>query len=238
MDRNNNPRWDGRAILQIGDLLITPTTNARNCSSQNLCHILNCPFTQYGSDPNIICLTMRNTATDPTHIDKELISSTAKVAIKHTLSLTVVEPTDEESGYEAINYLNMAYPTLDRAVLYEPKLAREKLPCLPITEENGEIRRQKCYHNIIAEYNDIVEFLIVNFDADQHPLHMHGSFFHVLEQGFAQLNKTTGLAIDKTPNVVCDDDDINCECVNCTVNTLLVKDTTIIPSGGYNYLYS
>ncbi|CAF2127690.1 unnamed protein product [Rotaria magnacalcarata] len=234
MDKNNNRRWHARAILQVGNNPQTrPTTLARTCSPQKPCYTLNCPFTQYGSDPNTICLTMHNMTTDPAHVDQELIADSTKVTIKHLLSLTVVGPTEHESGYEAINYLNMAFPRSDQPILNNPKLAREQLPCSDYILEGSEIKRQKCYHNIVAEYNDIVEFFIVNFDSDQHPIHLHGSFFHVLDQGFALLNKTTGLFLANNPDVECDEDDMKCVCNNCKTTTRLVKDTTIVPSGGY-----
>ncbi|CAF4020025.1 unnamed protein product [Rotaria magnacalcarata] len=81
MDKNNNRRWHARAILQVGNNPQTrPTTLARTCSPQKPCYTLNCPFTQYGSDPNTICLTMHNMTTDPAHVDQELIADSTKVA--------------------------------------------------------------------------------------------------------------------------------------------------------------
>ena len=169
---------------------------------------------------------MQNMTTAQSYFDQELVSANASVTIKRSLSLTMVEPTDEKAGYESINYISMHYPALDQPILYIPKTAREKLPCSNSTE--GE----KCYNNIVANFNDIIEFLVVNYDSDQHPIHLHGSYFHVLEQGLSQLNQTTGVFLANNPNVECDDHEINCQCVNCTTNIRLVKDTMIVPSGG------
>jgi len=233
MDKNDNPRWKGRAILQIGNNSMTsPTSSSRNCSSQEPCRILNCPFTQYGSGLDSICLTMRNMTTDPAHLDKELLSDTANVAIKRPLSLTMVEPTDERAGYESINYISMHYPSLDKPILYIPKTARETSPCSNLAQKAPAVMGEKCYNNIVAQFGDIIEFLVVNHDSDQHPIHLHGSYFHVLEQGLSQLNETTGLSIDDNPNVECNDEDVDCKCDNCTTNKRLVKDTMLEPSHG------
>jgi FtsP/CotA-like multicopper oxidase with cupredoxin domain len=233
LDKNNNLRWHGRAILQFGnDSVTNPTSNTRNCSSQEPCRILNCPFTQYESGLNVICLTMQNMTSDPAYLDKELINNTTLVTIRRSLSLTMVEPTDEQAGYESINYISMLYPSLDKPIIYIPKTARENLPCSNKMKQMPMVKGEKCYNNIVAQFGDIIEFLLINFDSDQHPIHLHGSYFHILEQGMSQLNKTTGLFIANNPNVVCDDDQVNCLCLNCTTNTHLVKDTIIVPSGG------
>jgi FtsP/CotA-like multicopper oxidase with cupredoxin domain len=233
MDKNNNPRWHGRAILQIGEDSVTnPISSPQSCSSQVPCRILNCPFTQYGTGLDSICLTMQNLTTDPAYLDKELLADTTQVTIKRSLSLTMVEPTDERAGYESINYISMHYPSLDKPILSIPKTAREKLPCSNLVQKAPTVMGEKCYNNIVAKFNDIIEFLVVNYDSDQHPIHLHGSYFHILEQGLSQLNKTTGIFIANNPNVACDDEQVNCECVNCTTNIRLVKDTMIVPSGG------
>ena len=233
LDRNHNPRWHSRAILQLNDSFMgSPTSNRRNCTPQDPCHILNCPFSQYGSGLDVTCLTMQNMTTDATFYDADLVSDTTHVTIKRSLSLTAVEPTDEEAGYESINYISILYPRLDEPILYVPKMAREKLPCSSISDTTSSVKGQRCYHNIIAEYGDIIEFLIANYDSDQHPMHLHGSFFHVIEQGLSVLNQTTGLFMTNNPNVACDNEQINCACVNCTSNARLVKDTILVPSGG------
>ena len=233
LDKNNNPRWHGRAILQIGNSsIINPISNPRSCSSQTPCRILNCPFTQYGPGSDVICLTMQNMTTNSAHLDQELLADTAQIAIKRSLSLTMVEPTDEKAGYESINYISMHYPSLDKPILYIPKTAREKLPCSNLMQKAPTVMGEKCYNNIVANFNDIIEFLVVNYDTDQHPIHLHGSYFHILEQGLSQLNETTGLSIADNPNVECDDNQVNCKCVNCTTNVRLVKDTMIVPSRG------
>lgn len=248
LDKNNNPRWHGRAILQFGNDNVTkPISNVRSCSSEDPCRILNCPFTQYGSDTSIICLTMQNMTTNSTHLDMDLLSDTANVTIRQSLQLTMVMATAQQAGYESINYIGMRYPSLDKPIIYMPQVARQKLPCsmnmsntmpmpnMTMTTTMATMRMmmmgQKCYHNIVVQYNDIIELLVVNHDFDQHPIHLHGFSFHVIEQGLAELNKTTGQFIANNPNVVCDDEQILCTCVNCMTNTRLVKDTVQVPKG-------
>ena len=226
-------------------------SHAQNCSSQEPCRILNCPFTQYGSDSSaFICLTMQNMTTHMTHLDMNLLSDMTNVTVRRSLSLTMVMATAQQMGYESINYIGMLYPSLDKPILYIPQTAREKLPCsnmtdmMPIpmpmtmqmqmtmtTTTMPMMMGQKCYNNIVVQYDDIIEFLVVNHDFDQHPMHLHGFSFHVIEQGLAQLNKTTGQFIANNPNVVCDDEQTHCTCVNCTVNTRLVKDTVQLAKG-------
>lgn len=252
LDKNNNPRWHGRAILQFGnDNITNPMSSTRNCSSQEPCRILNCPFTQYGSDASLICLTMQNMTTHSTYLDLDLLSDAANVTVKQSLSLTMVMATTQQTGYESINYIGMLYPTIDKPILYMPEIARKKLPCSDMADTTSTtpmpmpmamsmttsmimpmMKGQKCYNNIVVQYNDIIEFLVINHDFDQHPMHLHGFSFHVIEQGLAQLNKTTGQFIANNPNVACRDEHIDCTCVNCTTNTRLVKDTIQLPKGG------
>jgi FtsP/CotA-like multicopper oxidase with cupredoxin domain len=235
LDRNNNPRWHSQAILQMSNNpYLMATSKRRNCSYDKPCRVLNCPFSQYGSESNErLCLTMKDLKSDKTYIDKDLVDDrTHKVNIQRSLSLTMIESNGEQTGFESLNYIGMLYPRMNKAILYDPRLARETLPCTDITIESEVDEGQRCYHNLVAQYGDIIEFLVVNSDSDQHPMHLHGSYFHIVEQGLAILNKTTGLITANNPNVSCDEHDINCKCVHCSSNTQLVKDTIIVPSGG------
>ena len=88
----------------------------------------------------------------------------------------------------------------------------------------------------VAKYNDTIEILLVNHDDDQHPIHLHGSYFHIVAQGLAPLNTTTGEAIANNPDVKCDKHAV-CICDQtspaCTKNNMrLVKDTVQLSKGG------
>ena len=202
--------------------------------------------------------------TDLAYLDLALLSDTTQVTMTRSLSLTMVMPTLQDAGYESINYIGMLYPSLDIPILYDPKKARETLPCsgavqtMEVTGTTGMpgmsgttgttgmpgmsgttgmtampgMMGSRCYNNIVVQYGDVIEFLIVNHDYDQHPMHLHGFSFHVIEQGLAQLNKTTGEFLANNPKVVCNADHTNCVCMNCTINTRLVKDSVQLPKGG------
>jgi FtsP/CotA-like multicopper oxidase with cupredoxin domain len=239
MDKNNNIRWHGLAILQYAATNVMPTTTRQNCTVLQPCRILNCPFSQYGpSDTDnrtpFICRTPLNMSTHEDHLDLDLLNETIKINIKQTLQLTMVESQGDRAGFESFNYVGMKYPSMTEPILRNPQLARELLACSnrSLNVNSGE----KCYHTIVAQYNDIIELLLVNHDDDQHPIHLHGSYFHIVEQGLALLNTTTGEIIADNPNVECDENAV-CECkqnnVICTVNNMrLVKDTVQLPKGG------
>ncbi|CAF1128703.1 unnamed protein product [Adineta steineri] len=240
MDKHNNPRWHGLAILQYAPTNEIPTTEPQHCTELQPCRILNCPFSQYGPNESnqgnpFICLTPSNITTHEDYIDYNLIDEKTPMAIKKTLSLTMAEHEDDQSGFESFNYVGMKYPSMTEHILNNPRLARELLPCSNrlLHTESGE----KCYHNIVAQYNDTIELLLVNHDDDQHPLHLHGSYFHIVEQGLAQLNTSTGEFIANNPNVQCNEHAV-CICnqtnAACTTNNMrLVKDTIQLPKGGY-----
>ena len=238
IDKNENPRWHARAILQHpDDLSVQPQSEARNCSRESPCRLLNCPFDQYGSDFSRICLTMKDLRSEKAFLDEELLSNGTRMNIEQSLSLTMVESDGEKSGYESLNYISMKYPSMNQPILFDPRRAREQLPCLNLsslsTQRDGdEPVGQQCYNHLITQFDDRIEFLLVNFDSDQHPMHLHGSYFHVIEQGLPILNRTTGLFQANNPNVQCDQHQVNCRCVSCTSNTQVVKDTIIVPSGG------
>jgi FtsP/CotA-like multicopper oxidase with cupredoxin domain len=239
MDKNNNTRWHALAILQYATTNEMPTTKPQDCTVLQPCRILNCPFSQYGpSDINnrtpFICLTPLNMSTHNDHLDHDLLNETIPINIKQTLQFTMVEGQDDQPGFESFNYIGMKYPSMTEPILQNPRLARELSPCpnQSLDVDSGK----KCYHTIVAQYNDIIEFLLVNHDDDQHPIHLHGSYFHIVEQGLAQLNTTTGEFIDHNPNVECDEHAL-CVCKQnnsmCTTNNMrLVKDTVQLPKGG------
>lgn len=239
MDKKNNSRWHAQAILQYASTNGVPTSERRVCSTSRPCRILNCPFSQYGPnesgiDNPFICLTPLNISTHDDYLDHELLRETVPIAIKRTLSLTMVEGQDDRAGFESFNYVGLKYPSMNEPILHDPRRARELLPCSnqPLDAEHGE----QCYQNIVAKYNDIIEILLVNHDDDQHPIHLHGSYFHIVEQGLAQLNTTTGEFMANNPNVICDEHAV-CTCNetagSCTsINMRLVKDTVQIPKGG------
>lgn len=241
MDKNENPRWHARGILQYTSESILPTTKSRECSTIEPCLILNCPFNQYG--PNIddngmslICLTSLNLTTHADHLDVDLLDERLVTKVRKTLQLTVVSATNERSGFESFNYIGMKYPSIDKPVLYDARRIREQFSCSNrlLDGNNGE----KCYHAVVAEYNDVVELLLVNQDDDQHPLHLHGSYFHIVELGLAELNSTTGEIQANNPNVYCNK---HARCWypktagSCQKNNMrLVKDTVQLPKGGYD----
>jgi len=238
MDKNNNKRWHGSAILQYAATNAAPTTEPKNCTVLQPCRILNCPFSQYGpSDAEnrtaFICLTPLNMSTHEDHLDHDLLNEQIQINIKKTLSLTMVEGQDDQTGFESFNYIGMKYPSMAEPILQNPRLARERFACSnrSLNGDSGE----KCYHTIVAQYNDIIELLLVNHDGDTHPLHLHGSYFHIVEEGLAQLDTVTGITTNNL-NVECD---ANATCVckqtntTCTTNNMrLVKDTVQLPRGG------
>jgi FtsP/CotA-like multicopper oxidase with cupredoxin domain len=236
MDKNNNPRWHGRAILQYTANNVMPTTSRHNCTILEPCRILNCPFSQYGpNDSSLICLTPQNMSTHEDYLDESLLNETINVNVKQTLSFTSVQGNGQQAGFESINYIGLVYPSMTEPILYAAQVARETLPCSGrrLNMTSGE----KCYHNVVVQFNDVVEFLLVNYDADQHPIHLHGSPFHIVEEGLAQLDMTTGLFLANNPNVACNS---YAECVckqqnrTCTTtNMRFVKDTIQLPRGGY-----
>ena len=239
MDKNNNTRWHGLAILQYATTNEMPTSERQNCSIFQPCRILNCPFNQYGpSDADkrtaFICLTPLNMSTHEDHLDHDLLNEKTPINIRQTLSLTMVEGDDDRAGFESFNYIGMKYPSMAESILNNPRQARELLPCSNrlLNMNSGE----KCYHTIVAQYNDVIEVLLVNHDDDQHPIHLHGSYFHIVEQGLAQLDTITGEVMANNPNVKCDEHAV-CVCnqtnANCTINSMrLVKDTVQVPKGG------
>lgn len=239
MDRHNNTRWHALAILEYTTTNDMPTTERQNCTVSQPCRILNCPFSQYGPNTTdqgnpFICLTPLDMTTHENYLDYDLINETTPMNIKQTLQLTSVENQDDHMGFESLNYIALKYPPMAEPILDNPRHARKLLPCSnrSLSANSGE----KCYHNIVAQYNDTIEILLINHDDDQHPMHLHGSYFHIVEQGLAPLNTTTGLATENNPNVTCDKHAV-CKCnqtnAACVTNNMrLVKDTIQLSKGG------
>ena len=133
MDKNNNTRWHGLAILQYATTNEMPTSERQNCTVFQPCRILNCPFSQYGPSVTdkrspFICLTPLNISTHDNYLDHDLISEKTPITIKQTLSLTMVESENSQAGFESFNYIGLKYPSMTEPVLYNPRRARALLP--------------------------------------------------------------------------------------------------------------
>jgi len=186
LDKNHNPRWHGRAVLQYTSDSTMPTTNQQTTGR---------------------ILTLRDMTSHDRYLDQTLLDEKTQVNVRKTLSLNMVNSKGEH-GYESINFIRMTLPKMTEPILYNPRKARELLPC--VNQHRSMKSGEECYHHVNVQLNDIVEFLLINDDSDQHPLHLHGSFFHIIEQGLVISNKTTSSRMR------------------------LIKDTIQLPSQGYS----
>lgn len=218
-----------------------PTTDRRNCTSDNPCSVLNCPFTYYPS-PNTICRTF-----------DELQSAV----------LNDPAPPVEAGKFEEY-FLNFAFPgiksypgsvngrtfdTPDVNPLLQP--AEWHSPCL--APECGDDRHCKCTFALNIGRGDTVQMVWMNMGRGKgwsHPIHLHGHSFYVLKMGYGRYNESDGKIMGDNLDVDCrghpdreqsfcndatwsDQSWLNGNVPGLNTERPPRKDTLIIPTGGY-----
>ena len=218
-----------------------PTTSRQNCTVDNQCLVLNCPFIYY-PEPNTYCKTF-----------DELRSRTTEDPAP-----PVINGKFEEY------FLNFAFPgitsypgsvngrtfdTPDVNPLLQP--AEWFSPCR--SPECGDDRHCKCTFALNIGRGDTVQMVWLNMGRGKgwsHPIHLHGHSFYVLKMGYGRYNETSAKIIGDNLDVDCrghpDREQSFCNDATWTDQSWLNgnvsglnterpprKDTLIIPTGGY-----
>lgn len=107
----------------------------------------------------------------------------------------------------------------------------------------------ECTYSVTLEKDQVYQFVLSNVGKGRgwsHPVHLHGHSFYVLKMGFGIYNESSGLLIDQTRDINCNDkksfcneekwydpfwNDGNYPTLN--LDKPPQKDTIVVPSGGY-----
>ncbi|XP_059146111.1 uncharacterized protein LOC131933346 [Physella acuta] len=233
------------AILRYtGAPIEEPNSTRRNCTEDDRCLVMNCPFTYYPKNDNITCLHLDDLAS--TNRTSAQPGSESKADSVEEVFLNFAFPGDAYTP-GSVNGREFVVPPVSS--LTQPQDITSH--CQP--NQCGEDRRCACTYTIDLVYNKTYQLILLNMGKGKgfsHPIHLHGHSFQVVKLGYPPYNETTG-------QIMGDNLDINCggnpnrslsycnqaKWANSSwggnnvpgLNLLTPprKDTILVPTGGY-----
>ena len=222
---------------------------ARQCSKDNQCIAVNCPFENFHPSYNINCINVQNLSLLEPTPDGELPNADASCRnCTHFFNFNFEGSTATSS----VNGRNLILPSFPPQTQNQDFLNKSKI-CDPSADCNPSTIDCSCVYMIDIPYNNTVQFVFSNIGGGRmihgHPIHLHGHSFHVVHVGYPEYDNSTGFFKE-------DNKDISCKDVNCTkdgcsnksctrpgwasnppqfsINPHTVrKDTVEVPAGGY-----
>lgn len=210
-----------------------PTSSKRECTKDDPCSAVNCPFETF---PNWSCIpTDKMRAADAS--DPAPASNSGNFKEFFISTGFAMQEGPEPGVYGHMNGVRLKLPPV--SALTQPRevtgICDEGHHCLPD-------KACHCNRPLTVNSGDVVQITFVNpgfFTVSHHPIHVHGYSFHVLKVGYHPENLTFT-------------SDIKCTSENCFYNTTWSdqtwkngnipnidltraprKDTVVLPGGGY-----
>ena len=263
------PEHSARGILTYGDPKELNWTNAysnipervRECTANAPCKALNCPFLNYPTSYNILCIPftslLRKTATEDTDIPMYPPNPNCDDCT-HFLNFA----TDGKGNVSSVNSNSFQIPHTSYATncfqYEEEKNDNMTNTCNKCTVDiNSSTGGCRCIDIVQVANNDIfnspeppsIAMVLSSFNVQfAHPIHLHGHSYHIVYVGYGKYNDTTGQLIVFTDDIDCGNGNL---CVNPkwkngvpqavlnrtsngqVISSAIRKDTVIIPAGGY-----
>ena len=226
---------------------IKDSSPVRECTQQEPCNAVNCPFENFHESYNITCINVRNlTLLEPTP-PRELPDPYPKCPnCRHFLNFNF----EGEKQTSSVNGRNFILPSFPPQTQYEDFRQRDNI-CSPTADCNPSTPDCSCVHVIDIPYNQTIQmvFSSIGPTPSAHPIHLHGHTFHVVDVGYPTYNSSTGFVSESNSDIACDD--VNCTKDGCnpksctmprwneplmkfTINNRTIrKDTVMVPAGGY-----
>ncbi|XP_031570019.1 laccase-4-like [Actinia tenebrosa] len=224
--------WDALAILQYegAESNDDPTTEERNCTADNPCRVLNCPWDIYSKlwYPNRICIPVSNLSLDTSFYEPEKIPNTKDDDV-HEVFLNFGFPMGS-----AVNNRRMITP---RAPLFQSPSTWGLTNCARECDE----KVCWCSHVVELPPKKTIQVVLMAYKGAKlgHPVHIHGHSFQILKIGYPVQNQTSGEILRDNPDIVCENEfctkrhwsaghpkDLN-------FDNPPLKDTVMVPSYGY-----
>ena len=226
---------------------IKDSSPVRECTQQEPCNAVNCPFENFHESYNITCINVRNlTLLEPTP-RRELPDPYPKCPnCRHFLNFHF----EGEKQTSSVNGRNFILPSFPPQTQYEDFQQRDNI-CSLTADCNPSTIDCSCVHVIQIPYDRTIQmvFSSIGPTPSAHPIHLHGHTFHVVHVGYPTYNSSTGFISESNSDIACDD--VNCTKDGCnpksctmprwneplmkfTINNRTIrKDTVMVPAGGY-----
>ncbi|KAI8514095.1 hypothetical protein Bbelb_084190 [Branchiostoma belcheri] len=202
-----------------------PTSEPRNCTPENPCVFLNCPFGGYPEDRQIVCISIANTSSPPSSQGGAVEDDDV---VEYFLNL----------GFRVGSNINGHRFVPSTAPLYQSPSTNMITPC------PTDCQGCKCTHILNLPFNKTIQLVLAGYITTStgfpahHNVHIHGYTFDVVATGYPSFNSTTGIFTHSNPDVVCSNE--LCTAVkwrqgspSLKVKNAPRKDTVILPARGY-----
>ena len=217
------------------------TNISRDCSEDNPCTAVNCPFEKFHESYHINCINVHDLRLLNPTPDSELPSVDADVEYIFNFAFENPQRTS------TINGRNFIFPPAALQTQQgELNRDRKQFEC---KQEDDCKEGCHCLHILDIPYKKTVR-IVVSTKGNSlfrrrftHPVHLHGHSFHVVATGYGDYDDN-GLLSSTTDDLVCGNGSTATFCVkpqwrneselNFTIDEYTVrKDTVILPAGGY-----
>ena len=204
-----------------------PVTRPRECTTEEKCVVLNCPFTIFPKEFNSVCRsieTTRSAKSETTSID--ILNDTDVVEVFFNL------------GYNWGSSVNGRKFIGPSAPLYEN--STETVSCVEACSDP----EKGCICTFIRRlpYNKTIQMVVSNLDEQlllsHHSLYLHGHHFAVVKVGYPEFNQSTGRFGKANDDIICENP--ICESPRWNrgppriqLEKPPIKDTVNVPARGY-----
>ena len=229
---------------------IKNASSARQCSKDNQCIAVNCPFEKFHPSYNITCINVQKfSLLEPTPDNELPKPQTSCQDCTHFINFNF-EGSSTTSSVNGRNFILPSFPpqTQNQDFLKKSPICNNSADCNPSTIDCS------CVYKIDIPYMKTVQFVFSNVGGEiwmshSHPIHLHGHSFHVVHVGYPKYDPDNGFVKEHNKDIYCDDVKCTkdgCNNKSCTrprwanppplfsINPYTVrKDTVSVPAGGY-----
>ncbi|ELU15956.1 hypothetical protein CAPTEDRAFT_193609 [Capitella teleta] len=227
------------AILKYGDGAdVAPTSSKRNCTAENPCTVLNCPY-RHHPDVHTVCVPaadLRLHSADPT-LGRHSKIREDFLNFHYVLDHDTWKTSINGKGFQAPSSPPQVYPNDDQQAMK---------PCSEC--EDGNIYCG-CTHILEIDLGSVVQFVLATtvnnpagvLNGNAHGIHMHGHQVQVVRIGWPTYDDQ-GFYNGLTPDIMYDHHTGHIRWTNMSWsdgaldvldNSAPLKDTMVIPVGGY-----
>ncbi|XP_064392286.1 uncharacterized protein LOC135339959 [Halichondria panicea] len=244
--------YDGASDVLPVDFDDSYEPNTR-CTTNNSCYALNCPFENFPPDLNIQCINVGELElSNREPVPNDDVSSTAFLNFGFSRGPSINDRIFDFPQSPPLSQLEDIPPNLfcQYSVFQTPTTVSSGGPstAAPTTTLSTQ-PPFTCVHTYTAT-NDTIEFVFMNLGQDKdisggeaHPIHLHGHHYFIMNVGFPTYVNGTVSMINSDINCSADGGFCNTgvRWANDVVptsaceqsNTCPLKDTVIVPVGGY-----
>ena len=220
---------------------------SKQCEQSQNCIAVNCPFERFPSPFGINC----------THIHELDLLNITNSDFDTANTLFFNFGFEGDGSTSAINGRNFVFPPAPLS--QNDKTNQCNIDSKTQCDKSGRLVSPDCFctHVYKIEYGNSYRFVFTAIGPNHndntnwnfaHPIHLHGHSFHIAKIGFGTYNSSTGRIMSASDDITCLNNSYICTNPQWTrssndvmgtrdINRAPLKDTVLIPAGGYAVVY-